>query len=340
MHHSQLEQASSVASGRSFDALLDAYGRWETLRDAAAKLPIAREELARRQFELSRIEADIADAEERLNALQSFSLTSILESIGGQKQRKLDEVRDVLTALDGTIRAAQRSVDEIAEQVRELEQSIHDLDGAEVEFRVSCEAEVERRIAAGGTEAQRLTEIAERVAGLRTSSRAVRKAEESGRQLLRHLESLDRSVRNARGNRRMSTALAGPVGGIIKNAVASIAPHSATRYVADGLKRFCAELGELPLGDHPDDADLIRVRAELDAFRERLTTDHSGIMGWDQIATLAAETDVQKAASCLKSFLVDVEREVADLESQRLAILFPQVPAVDEQRFDETDPAT
>ncbi len=303
--------------------LAEARRRLDAFQDMKAALPAVRDEHARRSFELNQIEARMVETEQRLQSLQSFSLTSVLESIGGQRQRKIDEGRDLLAKLDEAFQAAQQAADEIAEQIAEMERDLVESDSVQEAFRAACDAKVESIVAAGGPDAERLSGIAGQIDALRASLRVAQKAQETGRQLLRHLESLDRAVRHARGNRRMSTALGGPVGGIIKNAVASMAPHSATRYVADGLKRFCAELGELPLGDHPDDADLIRVRAELDVFRERLTTDHSGIMGWDQIATLSPETDVQTAASCLKTFITDVEREIAELESERLAILLP-----------------
>ncbi len=293
----------------------------EDWRQTKADLPRVTEELSQRTHHLNRVEACLVEIEEQLRALESFTLTGLFESLLGNKQGKLDRCRAELADLEKQFEEALASVEPLQEQVRLIEEQITRLGGAEEALRAVCEEKAESLMAGDGDSPRELRQLTTDLEAAKKLLRGIQKALETGRQLLKHLESLDRAVRNAKGNKRMCGGLRGAVGGLIKNAVASMGPKSAIGYVSDALQRFHRELGELPLADHPDDTDLIRIRGELEVFQARLSTELSGIAGWEQIATLPIQQDVQVAQSHLKSMLTIAESHVQGLEQQRTRII-------------------
>ncbi len=96
----------------------------------------------------------------------------------------------------------------------------------------------------------------------------------------------------------------------MNQAVASMSPKAANRYVTDAMRRFAREVAALPLSDHHDDVDLARIAAEMEAFQ-------TGVTNWDDVATLPMQQQLQVAMSHLKDWVTELQPQVAVLEQQR-----------------------
>jgi hypothetical protein len=290
-------------------------------QEVKASLPPARERLSEQAHRLRRVEACVDEVEQKVRALESFTLTGLIDSLLGQKQRKLDERRAELEEFEKQLKESESAFTAVEQQVQALEAQLAQLEGAEAAFGAACEQQAQVVLASGGAAAAQLHKTSEELAAAQAVFRTAQKAMETGRQLSKHLESLERAVRNAKHNKAMSGSLRGAVGSIIKESVASMGPKSAIRYVADAAQRFVCELGELPLTDHQDDVDLARIRAELETFHVRLTAELSGFAAWEQIETLPVQQQVREALSHLKDWSNELQPTVAALEQQRHEII-------------------
>ncbi len=286
-------------------------------QQAKAELPRAREKLTEETHRLHRLEACIEELEQQIHALETFSFTSLVESLTGGKQRKLDERRAELAEFEPQLQEALTAFQEVEKQVAELEAAVTEGAGAEAAFRAACQEKERAILSRGDEQSQKLAAVVQEFEAVSTVLRAAQKAQEIGRQLGKNLESLDRAVRNAKHNKRLAGNNIGAIGRVMNQAVAGMAPKSATQPVVDGLRRFVRELGELPLSDHHDDVDLARIRAELEVFQTRLTAELATLMNWEDIQTLPVQQQLQVAMSHLKDWIADLTAQAAAVEQQR-----------------------
>jgi hypothetical protein len=301
----------NAIDGTRLETIRERLTRW---REARAALPQAREKLTEESYRLRRAEACVEEIQARIRRLESLSVSSLMHSLLGKKQHTLDQRSDELVQFEQQQQEAEAAVRAAQEYVEQLESQLADGDGAEEEYRSVVEERAQTILDADGEAAQRLAQITREWESAKTELRLVQRAAETGRQLAKHLQSLDSAVRNAKHNKALSGGLRGAVGGLINDAVASMGPKSAIRYVAESAQRFVRETAELPLTE--EHANLMQVRAELEAYRACLA-DLSGITTWDQINTLSAEQNVTAANSQLKEWQNDAQLQVQALEQDR-----------------------
>jgi len=293
----------------------------ERERELRAALAPRRERLTEQIYLVRRIETCLDEIDARLRSLESFGLGSLVESLFGAKQKKIDDNRAQLAEFETQHSEASTQLEDLERGVAEIESELASLENAQSALAVAYDEKAKSVLAGDGAIADELRRIEQEWTDARTLVSRVERTAESGRQLLKHLETLDRTVRNAKSNRRMAGAGLGVVGAIVKSAVASTGPKAVVRFVQDSLQRFTTELSALPLSDNPDDQDLFRIRNELEAYQARLATDLAALSGWDQIATVPAQQETRAALSHLKTMAAELHKTVEAIEQQRAAIL-------------------
>lgn len=303
------------------EKLAQAAGQMDRVRDLRASLPSAREKLTEQTHLVNRLEACLEGVMRKLAELESFSLGGLLASMVGGKEKKIDDFRAQVAEYETQFTSAAQQLASLEQKVSEIEDELAQLGDPAKALSDLRDEKAASILARGDARADELRRLSDEWNNARAVSAKIEKSAEAGRQLLKHLESLDRAVRNAKGNRRLSGGGAGVVGKIITNAVAGMGPKSVLRFVHDGVRRFNAEVGEIPVTDHPDEQDLMRIRAELQAFGERLSVEMSGLTSWDQIATLPVEQDVRAALHHLKSMSANLKPTLDALDQQRAALI-------------------
>lgn len=301
--------------------IANAKERLEERRALLSELPRAREKLTEEAHRVQRIECRLEEVGQLIGSLESFTLSGLLESLLGRKVQKLDAYRAELSELETEFEPACAALENLEHQVQGLEQQFAEREGAEEALRSLCEQKVSLLLQRNDETSRQLSEITEQFETAEAYLRGVAKALETGKQSLKHLESLDRAARNARHNKRMSAELRGAVGGLIKDAVAAGGPKAALRYAADALGRFSRQIGELPLGDHPADIDLLRIRTVAEEFQRQLCEEFSSIHRCDEVVTLPMQEQVQIAVSHLQEMLKNTEPQVEALREQRLRFI-------------------
>jgi len=290
-------------------------------RELRAALPAQREKLAEKTHLVNRVEACLDEVSAQLNSLRSFGLGSLVESLFGAKQKKIDDFRAQASEFEAQLTVADEELGDIERQVTAMTEELSQLDGAEAALQALLDEKAAAVVSRGDQQSAELERVTQERDNARAAMAKVEKAAEAGRQLLKHLESLDRAVREARGKRRFAGRGGGIVGQIIGGAVASLGPKSVLRYVQDGLRRFTGEISELPLTENPDDMDLARICGELEAFGARVAAECSGMSSWDQIATLPVEQDVRAALQHLKTLSANLKPTLEALEQQRANLI-------------------
>lgn len=303
------------------DRIAQAKAQVERERELRAALAPRRERLTEQTYLVRRIETCLGEIDARLRSLESFGLGSLVESLFGAKQKKIDDNRAQLAEFESQFSEANTQLEELERGVAAMEAELTELEPAKAALAAAYDEKAKAMVESGSPDADKFRRIEQEFSNARALVTRVERTAESGRQLLKHLETLDRTVRNAKSNRRMAGAAMGAVGAIVKSAVASTGPKAVVRFVQDSLQRFTTELAALPLSDHPDDADLFRIRNELESYQARLAADIGGISGWDQIDTLPAQQETRAALSHLKTMAAELRKTVEAIEQQRAAVL-------------------
>jgi len=255
----------------------------------------AQESLDREIYQLDLTETRLQMAEDEIRKLESFTLTSLVCSLVGNRIGRIDELREQCRTLERQRQEQTRAAEEFQQQVEQLNGQIAGLAGAEAQLRALCPADTGSPHSSGSSE----TADEPRTVASDLTSR-IERAIEAGESLLTHL---DGSYRVCNGLKRGPGA-AGRTGALIAGAMQAYRDKNATSLtgqIAESVRRFCDQAAAIELTT--EDRAGAEILAALSQIR-RFADSGGTILGtesetWAELEILARGlvTDLQDMLS-------------------------------------------
>lgn len=287
--------------------------RMHRLAQLKGSLIPARERLTDQAHIVRGIEDCLADVENQIQSLESFSLRGLMSSLTWKKEAKLDHLREEQFELMPQVEIGEQMLLELEAAVKEIEAEIASLGNVEETYKSICDQKHEQILAEDGEPAAQLREIASQLNAVKNERQAVRKSMQIAKGLMERLRSMSKASGRAKKKMLKHGGL-GAIGSVFVDVVHRQGTDGAVRRSRDGLQELTRSIGNLYLASGSErDAELARVGAVL----SHSNTDLSGVS-----AAVSPILDlICRARGLLQSKLDEAEATVTSLEAQRIELV-------------------
>ena len=292
--------------------LVEAKEQLDRLAILKASLAPSREQLTAEAHRVQGIEICLAEVEEQIQSLKSFTLQSVIDSLLWRKEGKLNHLREELGRLEPEYQAGESALLELDAGVRELETEITSLGRVEETYKALCDQKCEQILTDGGEPAAQLQEIDSQLGVAKNERQALRKAVHIAKSLNGRLLSMSKAT----GRATSKMIHGGGIGAIASatiNTVHEKGAEGSVRRAQEGLQELGRSIEALHVAPGCErDEELVRLAAVL----ANSNTDLHGN------TTLSPLIDViHQALGLVQSKLDEVEPTVATLEAQRIELI-------------------
>lgn len=295
--------------------LVEAKEQLDRLGNLKASLAPSRERLNVEAHRVQGIENCLAEVEEQIRSLESFSLQGVIDSLLWRKEGKLNHLREELAKLEPECRSGESALLELDTGVREIETEITSLGRAEETYKALCDQKHDQILADGGEAATRLQEIASQLGVAKNERQLLRKSIHIAKSLNERLLSMSKA-----SGRAASKMIHGGGIGALASAAINTVHHKAAGGSLDrareGLQEFSRSIEALGMVSGCErDGELVRLAAVL-------ANSHADLHG---STTLSPLIDViHQALGLVQTKLDEVEPTVASLEAQRVELILSE----------------
>lgn len=293
--------------------LAEAKVRLSRLAQLKASLIPARERLTKQAHVVKGIEDCLADVEDRIRSLESFTLKSLMSSLARKKEAKLDHLREVMLELMPQVEIGEQMLLEMEAGVKEIEAEIASLGNSEEMYKTLRDQKCAQILAESGEPAAQLHEIAAQINTAKNERQSLRKSIQIAKNLIERL----RSMSKASGRAKKKMLKHGGLGAIVGVAANTVHRHAAEGVVhraGDGLSELARSIENLKLL-HGSERD-----GELARLGVMIGHSHADLGGVNTTASSILDLICQ-ATGLLQSKLDEVESMVASLETKRIELI-------------------
>jgi chromosome segregation ATPase len=295
--------------------------RLDHLTGVKAELPRLREKLGDDLFQFDKLEALVNELDAQVQSLESFSFTSLASSLKGNKQERLDALKEELVPLTQKYRTSIESLEALNEQVLTMERELEGFREVEKEYDRACDIAAEEIRSQGGEHASQLAEIDDHFQQIKAEHRAVTKAIEAAEQTEDHLNSMTHSLGSARSKMMYRSPL-GAVGQLMHSTVTLQQTKGPSRLVRQGIERLKRHIDELSLEEDIEvNRELRKVSLSLAEMISQLSQNTPGGYFCDMSATLPIKQEVREALNHCSHLKKELTPQLEALEQQRRAII-------------------
>jgi|GEM_PF-3784545 len=295
--------------------------QFEYLNHVKAELPRLREKLGEDLFQFDRLEARVNELDAQVRSLESFSLASIASSLSGRKQQKLMELKEELAPLTEKYSADIEALNALNEQVQRMEKELEKFYEIEKEYERACNVLAETVREQGGDLAGDLADIDDHFQQVKTEHRLLTKAIEAAEQTERHLDSITRSLGNAKKKMLYRSPL-GAVGQVVHHVYTQKQTQGPIRLVAQGVERLKGCIDNLPLEeDIPINRELRRLSLSLAEIVSGLSAKNPTGHFFDMSFALPIRQYVREAQNHCTHLRDELQPQLEALEQQRRAVI-------------------
>lgn len=288
----------------------------EANQELKKQLPKAKEAFAGQRQRLLVIEQGLAAAEKEIQALESFSLQSLIESFRGRKAEMLAIRQEEQDAYGKEYDECAEALEPLQARVEEIEQQLTETTDVEKEYQSLCEQKEQQLVAGEGEQSERLQRVLEFREHAKKERRVFDKAIETGEHLVERLHNLTNTLGRAR-----TKMVGGRRPGIIK-AIARQGTNVSTDRVREGMEAFRNQLRELDLCGHSElDEELQRLVAELDVRAAELGSGRVGGRTCNMEATMPVMEDIQATIGLLRVKTDHIDEKLNAIEDERRSII-------------------
>jgi chromosome segregation ATPase len=291
--------------------LADTKEKLDRLKRLKASLIPAQERLTAEAHHVQGIENCLAEVEDQIQSLESFSLQSVMDSIMWRKEGKLNHLREELARLSPEVETGERTLLELDSAVKEIEAEIASLGNAEETYKTICDQKCVQILANGGEPAAQLQDLSSQLNAAKHERQSLRKSMQIAKNLIERLRSMTKAVGRAKGK-----MIHGGIGAIASAAVNTVhlkGADGSIRRAREGLQEFARSIEALNVVSGCErDEELVRLGTVL-------AHSNADLGGG---GTLSPLIDViHQALGLVQTKLDEVEPTVASLEAQRVEIV-------------------
>lgn len=276
-----------------------------------ASLAPSRERLSAEAHRVQGIERCLAEVEDQIQSLESFTLQSIIDSLLWRKEGKLNHLREELAKLEPEYRAGENALLELDAAVKEIEAKIASLGNAEETYKTLCDQKCEQILAEGGEAATQLQEIASQLNAAKNERQSLRKSIQIAKSMTDRLRAMGSALGRAKA-KKMRYGPLGVIGYVAVHAIQRQSAGPAVQRAREGLQEFARSLEALSVVSGCErDEELMRLATIL----AHSNADLNGVM-------LSPLIDViHQALGLVQSKLDEVEPMVTSLEARRIELI-------------------
>ncbi len=293
--------------------LAEARVRIDRLAKLKASLIPARERLINQAHIVKGIEDCLADVEDQIRSLESFTLKGLMSSLTWKKEAKLDHLREKMLELMPQVETGEQMLLEMETAVKEIVAEIASLGNSEETYKTLRNQKCEQILAESGEPAAYLHEIASQMNAAKNERQSLRKSLQIANSLIGRL----RSMSKASGRAKKKMLKHGGLGAIVGVAANTVHRHAAEGVVhraGDGLSELARSIENLKLL-HGSERD-----AELARLGVMIGHSHADLSGVSTTASSILDL-ICLATGLLQTKLDEVESTVASLEAQRIELI-------------------
>jgi division protein CdvB (Snf7/Vps24/ESCRT-III family) len=292
--------------------LAEAKEQLARLAQLKASLAPAREHLTEEAHRVQGIENRLAEVENQIQSLESFSLQSVMDSLMCRKEGKRNHLREELARLSPKVEAGERTLLELDSAVKEIEAEIASLSNTEETYKTICDQKSEQILADGGEPAKQLEESATQLTVATNKRQSLHKCFQVAKNLVDRLRTMGSAWGRA-NTKKMRYGPLGVIGYVAVNAIQRQSAGPAVRRAREGLQEFAHSIEALNIvSGCARDEELVRLGTVL--AHSNADLDGGG--------TLSPLIDViHQAIGLVQNKLEELEPTVASLETQRLELI-------------------
>ena len=170
--------------------LAEAKERLCRLTQLKASLIPARERLTDQAHVVRGIEDCLADVEDQIQSLESFTLKGLMSSLTWKKEPALDQLREEQFQLMPQVEIGEQMLLELEAAVKEIEAEMISLSNAEETYKALCDRKAEQILAEGGHSAVQLQEITTQLNAAKNERQSLRKSIQIAKSLIARLRGM------------------------------------------------------------------------------------------------------------------------------------------------------
>ena len=281
----------------------------------------ARECLGQERYKHSQVEAALEQAQTEIDALESLTLQSLLDSVLGRKERRLTEFRDEASDLEQQYEQAEETISSVSQAIASLEDELAKLEDADRVLQTLLDQKQELMLERHDEPAQHLSRLAAELGETEAQRHRLEGTIQTGEHLLERLHTLTNTSGRTRIKMFRPRAI-GLVGTIAVNAIVRKGSDSAVGRVREGLKQFGREIRQLSLRDDSElDREILRLAGVVEALPADLKSKWAGLVGCDPSASRPILDHVHAALGHLKHKQDQYTSAIASLDQQRQALI-------------------
>jgi chromosome segregation ATPase len=283
-----------------------------------SRLNARRKELVDAEYRLQAMETQAQALSDELRALGTFSVTSILSGIRGDRQHRIDTTREALAELQAACDQAAASIDAMRAELEELSARAEADSAAQQAREAELTARLKAREAAGDETARRLLALAGECQVVEAYGRGLEKAARACEEALRDLRDEMSTIstmgrcRMAEGNKALSA--------MMNHARKGVAGESAGR-VRQALRRLCHRLQEAVDAAPPGLAPAFgEVRQVLEAAAEQFSGAGLGRSSTGAGSAEELHVTLQQADLLLDKSKTEAKARMSAIEQERRSL--------------------
>jgi chromosome segregation ATPase len=296
--------------------LAETKDRLNRLGELKASLAPARERLTEEAHRVQRMEDCLAEVEGQIQAMQSFTLQSLIDSLLWRKEGKLNHLREELARLQPEFEVGEQTLRALDTEVKAIETEAAGLSDAEGRFKALCERKREQILAEGSEAAKALEQLASHLGAAKNERQALRKAAQLAKSLVERVRTMSKAQHRAQ-NKKMYGGGGGILGSAVNALNNTIQQEGAdvhVRRLREGLEEIsCSILGLAAQDGCERDAELARV-ATLIAQAGATLNSFGG-------ATAPLLDLICQAQGLLQTKVDEVEPTITSLEARRIELI-------------------
>lgn len=290
-------------------------------KELQASLPEAREIFGRENYHLMMLVAALEQAQSEIDALESLTLQSLLDSVMGRKDKKLAQWQKDVDAVQAEFEECTDRLKEIQGGIESIENELAGMGKVEDEFQRVLGLMQVQIMDDGGETGLRLRNLLGEQDQTESRLRNLTKTIDLGEIVVERLQSMTGSL--GRGtSKHVGYLLGGLLIGSAISALGSTRAKGAVDWVGAALDEFGENLNRLEFDPHTErGVELSRLSALITVSSRELSQQWRRGLRCDMTVTQSFLENVSSMLGHLKSMCEEQDEQRHELEEQRRALV-------------------
>lgn len=288
-----------------------------TRDELKARLPELRETLGQENYGLHAIEGCLAELDDELEALQSVTVTSIVQSLVGRRERSIKRKQEEMDELCLEREKSHQAIAHLEQKISDIEALLPQMKDLDATYATLSRAREDAIVSNGGERGHALRKLTTRLDTAKAQHHRLERTVQSCKHFMDRLGSMGRTL-----NRAWNKQISMQNRGVIFNVASRQIAQGSVKRAENGFERLCREVEELHLdSDNRLDDQIMVVGVNIAAVAAGMEGASAHHMVFDGSAGHPQINAVQELMGLLKAKTKDVQALIDSLDRERDALI-------------------